>query len=54
MPVAGADIGGVGAEIGQRAGIDLGLASDAGLQTHLALPLEAAMQTPQEGLRFRR
>ena len=52
-PVAGADIGGVGAEVRQRASIETGLAGGAGLEAHLALAVKAAMQAQQEGLRLR-
>ena len=53
-PVAVADRGGVGAEVGQPAGVEERLALAAGGQPGLAVGFEAAVQLGQEGQRGRR
>ncbi len=52
-PVGVADGGGVGAEVRQCAGIELGLADRAGGQAGAAFALEPAMQAGKEGQRLR-
>ena len=53
-PVAFADRPGVGAEVRQHPGIELGLAGDTGGEALAAGRLEQAMQVGEQGLQFRR